>query len=77
MQLRLFGMDMYNEDSNGFGICVGGMPTDTQIVGVICTGTVSEGAWAFVVVVSCVVQKSEHFVKIKTMETCRGELILS
>jgi hypothetical protein len=36
----------------------------TQIVGVFCTGSVSEGAWAFVVVivvvvvvVSCIVQK--------------------
>jgi hypothetical protein len=71
-------MNMYNEASNGFGICVGGMPTETQIVGVICTGSVSEGVWAFVVVVvSCVVQKSAHFVKIKTMKTCRVELILS
>ena len=73
-------MDIYSEASKGYGICVGGMSTETQIVGVICTGSVSKGAWAFVVVVvvvSCVVQKSAHFVKIKTMKTCRAELILS
>jgi hypothetical protein len=66
-------MDMYNDASKGFG-----MSTETQIVGVICAGGVGEGAWPFVVVVvSCVVQKSLYFVKIKTMETCRAELNLS
>jgi len=38
-------MDMSNEASKGFGICVGGMSAETQMVGVICTGNVSEGAW--------------------------------
>jgi hypothetical protein len=56
-------MNMYNEASNEVGICAG-MSTETQIVGVICNGSVSDGAWSFVVVVvvvvvvgNCVAQK--------------------
>jgi len=39
-------------------MCVRVIFTETQIVGVFCTGSVSEGASVFVVVVvSCIVQK--------------------
>jgi hypothetical protein len=55
-------MDMYNEASKGFEISVGVIFVDTQMVGVIRTERVNEGAWALVVVVvvvvvSCVVHK--------------------
>ena len=36
-------------------MCVGVIFTETQIVGLFCTGSVSEGAWASIVVVVVVV----------------------
>jgi hypothetical protein len=39
-------------------VCVGGMFTETYVVGVIDTGSVTECAWTFTVVVGGLVKKN-------------------